>query len=114
MAGKEVRGLFQALTGGGCGGLIGPTAIQKENEDMTNYLEQNRFFNKKIIFEMYNFYFKIYIYLRFLTSGKTADPATLFSHSSVPRVLCVCAGVGGRLFVVKSTVEGEATVPSRV
>lgn len=24
---KEVRGLFQALTEGGCGGLIGPTGI---------------------------------------------------------------------------------------
>lgn len=28
--GKEVRGLFQALTEGGCGGLIGPTAAQKD------------------------------------------------------------------------------------
>lgn len=47
------------------------------------------------------------------------EPATLFSHSSVPRVLCVCVGAGGRLFEVKSTVAGGmegrgATVPSRV
>ena len=46
-------------------------------------------------------------------------PATLFSHSSVPRVLCVCTGAGGRLFEVKSTVAGGmegsgATAPSRV
>lgn len=46
-------------------------------------------------------------------------PATLFSHSSVPRVLCVCAGAGGRLFEVKSTEGGGmdgrgATAPSRV
>lgn len=60
------------------------------------------------------FFYKNYIYLRFLTSGRTADPATLFSHSSVPRVLCVCVGGGGRVFEVKSTVEGEATVPSRI
>lgn len=46
-------------------------------------------------------------------------PATFFSHSSVPRVLCVCVGAGARLFVVKSTVvggmEGRGGVaPSRV
>lgn len=65
-------------------------------------------------FFFFFFFYKISIYLRFLTSGRTADPATLFSHSSVPRVLCVCAGGGGRLFEVKSTVEVGATVPSRV
>lgn len=59
-------------------------------------------------------FYKIYIYLRFLTSGRTADAAVLFSHSSVPRLLCVCVDGGGRFFEVKSTVEGEATVPSRV
>lgn len=56
---------------------------------------------------------------RFLTSGRTVEPATLFSHSSVPSVLCVCVGAGGRLFEVKSTVGGGidgrgATAPSRV
>lgn len=47
------------------------------------------------------------------------EPATLFSHSSVPRVLCVCVAAGGRLFEVKSTLAGgmegrEATVASIV
>lgn len=46
------------------------------------------------------------VHLRFLTSGRTVEPATLFSHSSVPRALCVCAGAGGRLFGAKSTLAG--------
>lgn len=46
------------------------------------------------------------VHSRFLTSGRTVGPATLFSHSSVPRVLCACVAAGGRLFDVKSTLAG--------
>lgn len=47
--------------------------------------------------------------LRFLTSVSTVEPATLFSHSSVPRVLCAW------VLVEKSTDAGGkgATAPSR-
>lgn len=44
MPGKEVRGLFQALTEGGWGGLIGPTGIYiLHNLDIHTYLLANSF-----------------------------------------------------------------------
>lgn len=46
------------------------------------------------------------VHSRFLTSGRTEEPAALFSHSSVPKVLWVCVGARARLFEGASTVPG--------